>query len=62
MKSGANCLTLDGNTFQLFHTSKITIIIDHADLKRGCMLIRACMLNRLNTVYSHNTGQTIVTT
>ena len=35
LKSGANCLTPDGTTFQLFHPSQITIIMDPADLKRG---------------------------
>ena len=28
LKSGANCITPDGDTFQLFHTSQITIIND----------------------------------
>ena len=29
--SGANCLTPDGDTFQLVHNSQITIIVDPAD-------------------------------
>ena len=32
LKSGANCLTPDGDTFQLFHTSQI-IIMDPTDYK-----------------------------
>ena len=31
LKSGANCLTPDHDTFWLFHTSQITIIRDPAD-------------------------------
>ena len=50
LKCDGNCLTPDGDTFQLFHTSQITIIMDSADLKRRCTLIRACTLNRSNTV------------
>ena len=50
LKSGTNYLTPDGTTLQLFHTSQITIIMDPADEKRGCMLIRACTLNRWNMV------------
>ena len=49
-RSGANLSTPDGDTFQLFHTSPITIITDAAD-KKGCTLIRACTLNRWNKVY-----------
>ena len=30
LKSGANCLTPDGETFQLFHPNQITIIMDPA--------------------------------
>ena len=50
LKSSANCLTPDGDTFQLFHTSQTTIIMDPADQKSGCMLISVCTLNRLNMV------------
>ena len=28
LNSGDNCLTPDGDTFQLFHTSQITIFMD----------------------------------
>ena len=35
LKSSANCLTPDGDTFLLFHNSQITIIIDPADCKRS---------------------------
>ena len=35
LKTGANCLTPDGDTLQLFHTSQITIIVDPADYKGG---------------------------
>ena len=31
LESGANCLTPDSDTFQLFHTSQITIIMDPVD-------------------------------
>ena len=31
LKSDVNCLTPDGDTFHLFHNSKITIIMDPAD-------------------------------
>ena len=48
LKSGVNCLIPDGDTVQLFHTSQITIM--NPAEKKGCMLIRACMLNRSNTV------------
>ena len=47
LKSG---FTPDGDTFQLFHISKITIVMDPAHWKRRCTLIRACTLNRSNTV------------
>ena len=45
LKSGANCST-DGDTFKLFHTSQITIIMDPADQRKGCTLIRAGTLNQ----------------
>ena len=31
LKSGAICLTPDEDTFQLFHTSQITVIMDLDD-------------------------------
>ena len=31
LKSYANCLKPDGDTFKLFHTGQITIIMDPAD-------------------------------
>ena len=31
LKSGANCLTPNGDTLQLFHNSQITIIMDTPD-------------------------------
>ena len=31
LKSDANCLTPDGDTFQLFHTSQITIVMGLVD-------------------------------
>ena len=31
LKSSVNCIAPDCNTFQLFHTSEITIIMDPAD-------------------------------
>ena len=48
LESGASCITPDHNLFQLFHTSQITIIMDRAVQKTGCMLIRECMFNRAN--------------
>ena len=53
LKSSVNCLTQDGDTFHLFHPRQITTIMDPADSKRGCTLIRACTLNRLNMVSCH---------
>ena len=58
LKSGANCLTPDGDIFQ-FQTSKITIIMDPADQKRGYGLIRACTINRSNSVF-HVCGESLV--
>ena len=31
LNSSVNCFTPDGDTFQLFHTSEITIILDPAE-------------------------------
>ena len=31
LKSGANCLTQDGDSIQLIHTNQFTIIMDPAD-------------------------------
>ena len=53
LKTSVNCLTQDGDTFNLFHTRQITIIMDPADSKRGCTLIRACTLNKLNMLSCH---------
>ena len=46
LKSGANCLTPDDDT------SQISIMMDPANKKMGCTLIRACTLNRSNTVFA----------